>query len=316
MKIIVSIVGVIAVFWLLNVAYKRTNHFRKKFEHFRKFKEVPANLELVNFGSNYALFGFNYEGLGLNAFNFALGPQYLIYDFILLKKYAEHFRCGCVVLISFPPAVFCFDGVGRRDEKYYQILPRTLIPQYSWTKKITQVAFPLLSNPKVARFLIKDISASPVPFRANSEALCKEEAVARRDGWAKQFGLKDMVSDDFPLEVQRQFDKTITIVSEMIDFCLAQKFRPVLVIPPVSSSLRKLLGREFLNGALYGNIKKANGKNVPVLDYFTDEQFAEYSLYSNSDFMNETGARLFTKKVVRDLRSINYLPEGAVSERK
>lgn len=306
MNSVVFIGAVIIGFFLLNVAYKQTNHFRNKVEQLRKFNGVPADLELVNVGSNYALYGFNYTGFGLNAFNFALGPQYLMYDFILLKKYAEHFRRDCVVLITLPPAVFCFDGVGCRDDQYYHFLPRAFIPQYSWVKKISQAVFPLLSKPKALRFLLKDTSTSTISSRENTEAHCKEEAVSRRDGWIRQFGLKDMVADDFPGEVRRQFGKTVAIVSEMIDFCLAQKFRPVLVVPPVSSALRTLLGSEFLNAALYGNIKKANRANVPVLDYFNDEQFASFSMYRNSDFLTEEGGRIFTHRVIHDLKALGF----------
>ncbi len=93
----------------------------------------------------------------------------------------------------------------------------------------------------------------------------------------------------------------------MINFCIEQNLNPVLLIPPTSKSLCKLLSKSYLKRALYDNVERANTKNVPILNYLGNEQFMDYSLYTNSDFLNKKGANQFTKKVLEDLRSLYYL---------
>ena len=293
-------------FWLLNRVYKNTKHYKKRIEQINKFKKVPDNLELVNLGSNYAFYGYNYEGLGVRAFNAALQPQYLLYDFMILKSLAQKCSPGCVIIISLPPAVFCFDGLSWQDEKYYLCLPWKYIPRYTRLKRIARNEFPLLFSPKDAQYLVRKIR--PDVCSGSGEVHCEKEAAIRRDDWIRQFRLYGTTSDFFPADVVEQFDKTTAILYEMIYFCLEKGFRPVLVIPPVSGSLRKLLGQEFLRAALFDNIKKANTRNIPVLNYLGDEQFLHHSLYRNSDFLTIAGSRLFTQRVVGDLRKLNCLP--------
>jgi hypothetical protein len=309
MKILVffGIVFGAGLFWLLNVAYKRTNHYREDVGQCKKFRQIPSNLEVVNLGSNHALYGFRYEGLEKKGFNFALGPQCLFYDFNILKTFSGHLKKGCTVLIALPPCVFCFGEKGCDNSKYYHFLPSEMIPRFSWRRKIGDVYFPLLLKPKKVRFLIED-SPQTSP-KENTKDNAEKTAVVRRDAWMRQFGLSDMVSGDIPEELRLQFDQTTRIVSEMIDFCLNQGFKPVLVIPPVSEALRELLGGNYLDVALYDNIKKANVRNVPVLDYLRDDRFSDFSLYRNSDFLTESGSIFFTQAVFMDLESLGCFPE-------
>lgn len=290
------------VFVLLNFLYKNTEAYAAKFGEVAKFKRVPANLEMANLGSNHAKYGFNYDGLGVNGFNFALGPQYPWYDLALLKTYARHLKKGCHVLIVLPAAIFCCGDNCWETDKYYHFLPRGRIKDFSWRKKIGAI-FPLLAHPGQVRRLLKDIpSESPVE---NTPAHCEKEAIARRDGWIKQFGLRDMVSANFSEDHLRNFEKAVALVSQMIDFCRENGFRPVLVIPPASAALQKIMGEEFLRVALYENIRKANVGHAPVLDYLHDARFSDPSLYLNSDFLNNSGAVLFTRAVYDDLHRPN-----------
>ena len=289
-------------FVLLNFLYKNTKAFAAKFGEVAKFKRIPLNLEIANLGSNHAKHGFNYDGLGANGFNFALGPQYPWYDLAILKTYARHLKKGCRVLIVLPAAIFCCGDNCWETDKYYHFLPRKMIKDFSWMKKMGAI-FPLLAHPGQVRRLFRDVgSAGPVE---NTRAHCENAAIARRDGWIKQFGLIDMVSGNFSEDLLRQFEKAVALVSQIIDFCRENGFRPVLVVPPASAALQKLMGEEFLRAALYENIRKANGGHAPVLDYLHDARFSDHSLYLNSDFLNESGALLFTRAVYDDLQLLS-----------
>ena len=59
------------------------------------------------------------------------------------------------------------------------------------------------------------------------------------------------------------------------------------------------LGREFDNDAIT--------TDVPFLNYLDDAEFLDNDLYRNAFFLNDNGASKFTKRVVRDLKGIEYL---------
>ena len=93
----------------------------------------------------------------------------------------------------------------------------------------------------------------------------------------------------------------------MINYTLSNGLKPVIVVPPCSKELNDFFSDEFLKEILYSNIEKANKNIIPVLDYLKKPEFQDYHLYENSDFLNVNGRELFTKKVVADLKKINYL---------
>lgn len=63
-----------------------------------------------------------------------------------------------------------------------------------------------------------------------------------------------------------------------------------------------MISKEFMEVFLYENIRQANKKNIPVLDYIYDERFQDSELYINVDFLNGRGRKLFTKTVLDDLK--------------
>ena len=103
------------------------------------------------------------------------------------------------------------------------------------------------------------------------------------------------------------FRKTQSLLEEMINYSLSNELKPVIVIPPCSKELNDFFSEEFLNEILYSNVEKANKNLIPVLDYLKDPEFQDYYLYVNSDFLNVNGRELFTKRVVADLKKLNYL---------
>jgi len=93
------------------------------------------------------------------------------------------------------------------------------------------------------------------------------------DGWIKQFELEDTIKNNFSDKILKNFERTTNLVTEMIDYCLKNNFRPVLVTTPVSEILNNRMSNEFIQSFLCNNIKKANIQNVPFLDYLHDNLF-------------------------------------------
>ena len=56
-------------------------------EDYARIRRIPQHLDLINLGSNPAKYGLDYADTGVKAFNLAVGPQTLEYDFRMLKNY-------------------------------------------------------------------------------------------------------------------------------------------------------------------------------------------------------------------------------------
>ena len=132
-----------------------------------------------------------------------------------------------------------------------------------------------------------------------------QQARKRCSSWCRQFGLKDTVSDEIVPELEKIFIETRAVLTNMIQFCLDNGFKPVLVVTPVSQAMNECLSDAFIQKVLSANINMANTQKVPLLNYLRDERFQEISLYANNaDFLNARGRKLFTNVLLKDTRDL------------
>jgi len=302
----------IIVFFTLNKFYKNTNYFRNQFIQVEKFKDVPNNLEIINTGSSYAKYGFDYDHTSLKGFNFGLQPQSLSYDFKILKQYTPNLKKDCIILITLPDLVFGFldyDNENNNTKYFYFLDPKDII-HYSKFKYLIRLILPILTAKKPIRYIIKDVvrddSYNQIENLMTKDQV-EKDALLRVDGWKKQFGLDSTITCNYPKELKNMFLATTELVAEMIDYCLENDFKPVLIIPPTSKVINDMLSKKFMEECLYNNIKRSNKKAIPVLDYLYDERFQDYKLYINSDMLNRTGSEKFTKTVINDLKKLDLI---------
>ena len=303
--LLVILLGVIG-FFILNIVYKKTNSYKNEIKQLEKFiNGVPENLDIVNLGSSYARNAFEYKKIGINGFNFGLQPQSLSYDFRILKQYTKNLNKNCIVTIVLPDLVFGFLDYkdDRANTKYYYFLEPKYILNYSKIKYFLKMYFPLLYTPKRVYRIFKDVEK--INLEQNKNLLTFEEvekeAKNRVKGWEKQFNLKNMQNpEEIPEELRKIFLQTQSLLQEIINYCKENKFSPVLVVPPCSSVLNKLISKDFLNEALYKNNIESKGEAL-FLDYLNHEEFQDYKLYINSDMLNENGRIKFTKLFLKDL---------------
>ena len=302
----------IATFLILNMLYKRTNYYRNSLIQVEKFKAVPDNLEIVNTGSSYAKYAFDYSETALKGFNFGLQPQSLSYDFKILKQYAPNLKKKCIVQIVLPNLVFGFLDYenDNANTKYYHFLDTKAIINYSKFKYLTRIVFPIISARSSVRYIVKDVLKDD-SYNQSVNAMTKDQvekqALNRVEGWKKQFDLNSTVTCNYPDKLKNIFDDTTELVGNMIEYCLKNDFKPVLIIPPTSEIINNMLSKEFIEDVLYSNIIKSNKKCVPVLDYLYDKRFQDYKLYQNADFLNKIGRERFTKVVIDDLEKIGLI---------
>lgn len=301
-------------FFIVNILYKKTNYYQNLISNVKKFIDgVDNDIELASFGSSYSKYGILPNEIPTKkAFNFGIQPESIHYDFKMLKMYTNHLKKGCIVLLNIPNLVFTFVDYSseQANTKYYYFMDKQYIKNYKNYKKFLIKYFPILRNPYLLRYILKDVRKDDYDARIETKLDVegvKKEAILRIEGWKKNAKLNNTIDAKVSTEMRSTFEKTQKILEDMIEYCIANNFKPVIVIPPVSSVLLQMLSKEFMRTYLYDNIEKANKRKIPILDYLYREEMQDYKLYINADFMNVTGRKLLTKTIIQDLKSINYL---------
>ena len=91
------------------------------------------------------------------------------------------------------------------------------------------------------------------------------------------------------------------VLRGIMQFCMAKNLKPIVVMPPVHSSLTKYFTHSFRNNYIDSFIKETLHDSIPYLDYMDDRLFADKIYYSNSFFLNKRGRKLFTCRVLQDV---------------
>lgn len=306
-------------FLLANSPVKRTNWYKNVEPEFGKFpverwyrKNFERNYDIVNVGSSSALYAFDYEGLGVKAFNWAMQPQSMEYSFKILKMFHSILKLNGIVLIPFSP----FSGLSVKgkwneslNDRYYGILDPMLIDGFENVLRRRQ--YPLLTNTKLAiKRLIKD---EPPRNRQKKITIVTTREEFEKDAenwmaiWKNEFRILDLESPLSPENMAGRLSRK-NIVAEMIGFCMERDYQPVIVIPPVHSSLSALMTDRFKELYIYSFLREIQEcENIPLLDYLVDTNFQDSALYYNSFFLNKKGARLFTKVLLDDLKKMKVL---------
>jgi hypothetical protein len=293
--------------YAINDKYKTTWAYKNKFIDTLKFTaEIPYNLDIVNLGSNQPKFAFDYTECNVSGMNWAVGPQSFDYDFRLLKQYHSYLREGAKVLIPICPFGFFLDkySIDSEYHKYYVFFDSSLIHNYSKRTMALYVDYPVITAKKKLKSLVKDMKPDnrlDILSNTMNEDELKKDAHKWIDGWKQEFGVHDLDNTVLSKENINNIEKNITIIKEMIGFCIERSYRPVPLIIPVTEELGSLVPDSFVQEHILENIEKANYAGVPVLNYWKDSNFTSSDLYFNSFFFNKTGRRNFTAQVLKDI---------------
>lgn len=313
--IIILAVGILA-YILLNSIYKRSVAYKNANTAILKYqKEIPANLQLVNFGSTYSMYAFNsFDELSINAFNFAIDAQSLEMDERLLKKYASHIAPGATVIFGLAACVtFYRYSMVSNKTRYYEFLNKKDIPNYSLSSALRHY-FPL----SIGR--LKSMIGTTVRGQEANDIYAGYPSVLSRetieinmqrmaDGWINLFHLKNLEQKDESKENEKNKAFNTNLLRSMFEYCLNKGWKPVVVITPFSDVLNKHFGEEFVASSLGDMVKTANeGLGVELLDYRNHPSFQlDYSSFLDGGFrLNKKGSIKFVKLVLQDLNNRGY----------
>ena len=308
---ILFIIGILFLLLFLLNEYYYHIVLRNTQEH-KIMRGLKGKYDCVAFGSSYGLYGISFPEK-CKGYNFCLGGQFFYYTDKMLREYAPKcLKPGGTVFLVIADLVFARLGKGLyRPERYSFLLTRNSMGKdYSYLDYI-RMRFPFFLNRRAliqtVRTLVRGVDNSYELLEKNklNYEQTLQQARKRCSSWCRQFGLKDTVSDEIVPELEKIFIETRAVLTNMIQFCLDNGFKPVLVVTPVSQAMNECLSDAFIQKVLSANINMANTQKVPLLNYLRDERFQEISLYANNaDFLNARGRKLFTNVLLKDTRDL------------
>jgi hypothetical protein len=307
----------LAIIIFINSKYKRTNFYKnqffdvEKFVHLSSCVQADTKFDIINVGSTQPYFAFDYTGLTITGMNWAVRPQTFEYDFRILQQFHGFLKEQAFVLIpvcpfSFFVYRFSYNSI---NYKYYTFLEPESVNNYSLKTRRLYIDYPVITAGRNLKRLIRDvppdrrleIDSNPM----NSEQM-KNDAKRWMDIWLTQFSLGQIEVFSLSPKNEDAIQKNITILHEMIDFCLERGYRPVIMTLPASKELTGLFPQHFIDEYIQGNIKKANPRDVPVLNYWNNERFMASEYFCNAFLFNVKGRKEFTNTAINDLKEIAW----------
>ncbi|MBA2845990.1 hypothetical protein HNP88_000174 [Methanococcus maripaludis] len=306
-KSVVFGLGFMILLYSLNGMYISTNEY-KSLNDVYKFKNVPYNLELVNFGTSHGQKGIYYGENNTHAFNYALSSQIFYYDYALLTQYGDHLKNGCIVIIpvSYLSLYQNYSvSIPEQEPRYYGILdPKYL--SFTYGEYVRYQIFPVLSSGPNIRYILNDKESYSQEWEFDTKGSNEQEIHHDIDTRTKYHFIDKTSGDLKPYNNQSEY-----YLEKMVGYCNQNDYIPVLVTTPVTDDYRNAVPMEVIN-EFYPLINNLSRKyNVTYLDYsYCTNISSNYSLYLDSDHLDLTGRKKFTKLLVSDLKEIGLLDES------
>lgn len=320
MHIVVSfmrrVIRKLVYYALLSPLIRRTNWYKNLFVDdiypgniwYREHEE--RNFDLVVLGSSGAKWAFEFSEQNIKAMNWAQQPQTLVEDYNLLRNFHSILRKGGVVLITIMPFTGLNKQTGIHDAlKYLHVHSHEPIQPYLYDEAQRIAYIPFLMGKPAIKALIKYLIGKDEPLQKYTKAMVsynpmssaqlEENALSFINGWKAQFSIEDFDAPLTPVNQQgRNF--RVNLMRELIDFCTERTYKPVYIIPPVTSHLSQYYTPKFEETYVYGFLREVD-RDILLLDYSKDEELKQDDLFFNSFFFNSKGRKLFTRRVINDL---------------
>ncbi len=321
--LIIDCLAIIALilFLILNKGVKQTNWYKNVFVYTNQMCSnagyrdyLIRNLDIVNVGSNPARFAFHYDDvLGEN---WSTGNQGKEMDLEILKFRHSFIKRGGIVLLPIVPfsSVAGFLKKYKPEYlgiKYYAKFAKTLdsgqanrIPECR--KALRWIKYPLLFEPNSLRYILFDAQPDERLTICEQPLMMPqliEDARQMIEGWLKEFNLKS-INDSLSEELKEGIDNSVKKMQEIIDFLTERELQPVIVLPPMAAPLQDYFTESVKQRFIYDFIERINRPNVTFLDYSNEKDLQDPLLYFTSLFMNVRGRKLFTRRVLKDLKII------------
>lgn len=287
---------ILALYLVLDFLYRRTARYKNKFEDMKKINEYKKTpVEFINIGSTQARYAYEYEGV--KGLNLATNEQSVEYSFLMLKKYLPYLKRGGKVIISVSDMdLLLSSDLQERKYKYFGVLPvekRTLIKN---------ILFPLLFSINEIKYIFKDEKLYN-KFELDKNILKDdnekaEDCKRRIERWKKYGVISFDINTGFNI-INKNIDRNIEIIKNIIRFCKNEGYGVIVVTPPVSPFFGEYF-RDSFKDILNRPLEELGIKeNIEYYDFTKEEKFKEESLFLNTVCLNKNGRRKFTDIIVK-----------------
>ncbi len=300
------IVGILALF-ILTVAsavYKNGETYEGTYSGIEKYKSVPDAIDYANFGPSYGMNCFNYETIekkGKTGFNFALTMQDLYHDYAIYKTYENNFSDGAVVAIPLSYFSFCTDTEAPTGTRYYKILPREYIKDYTLEKYVSARFIPIYGK---GNALIRDLSNDMINsiMSKTVDSNTDDNTGTKQDKKSKQLS-KDSETRVFTIENGnlKIYGKYIETNEEMlvnwIEKMQKKGLKPVLLLTPYWYEYANGFDEELLKVSYIEPVLRIVEKTGVDYINFCDKEYDEFihtpEYFSNCDHISQKGSEAF-----------------------
>ena len=271
------------------------------------------NFDIVNLGSSSAKWAFDYSDTTVKGMNWAQQPQTLLEDFNLLRHYHSILRKGGYVIITIMPFTSLNKNTNVFDAiKYLKIDTQGEPIQPHKIKEAQKYAeYPILMKKSGVKALIKyflgrnfniNQSVNQLEYNPMTTEELEKDALNWVNIWKKQFEIVDF---DAPLTIKNKEGRNyrIKLMRDLIDFSTERGYNPIYVIPPVTNHLSQYYTSKFEETYIYSYLREID-RDISILDYSKDKSLMNDDLYFNSFFLNKQGRKLFSKRVLQDIKFI------------
>lgn len=315
--ILIPAAAVFAIYQL-NQAYKPINDGKYlDLDKFYFVGTIHQNIQVANIGSSHGAYDFDYSLIseqGYSCFNFGNTSQTYDYDYALLKEYGHYLLPDSVLFI--PVSYFSFNNeVVNTEEaealntRYYRILSPKNIPNYDPYVDLVTYRLPILSAGKdITKLFSKWFpnlpSFSIIAYAADNEVNVEKFVARTNDRYSRHFDNKEEYF--MPERIEELYD--------IIAFCQENDITPVLITTPFSGYYYDLVSPEFLEEFSNTVATISSDTGVNYYDYSNDERFRDnLNLFSDSDHLNEEGARYFMEVLTEEVTELERFGFGSLS---
>lgn len=296
---------------------KNTNVYKSWIKEKERYLSMSPHLDVINFGSSCDANNFDYRLWSATGFNFASAPQDIYYDNQLLHQYGNRVNPGGIVFISLSEFALVVDKYDIEDHnyKYYWYLDSERIPNYSSQKHKMLVTCPGFLDNKYLKLELKDFVKRMLKWDRKrgqrKEIGLEEQSVKMLNNWFSEFGWNN--GCDLRDEQKQSIERSWGMIQEDIEFCKRNGLFPIIVIPPFCSFLINLMPSEIIDECLWKYIRKLENDGIKVISFWNDKELQKPEYYSTPILLNETGKKIFNRKlqeVVMELTNKNYYMES------
>ena len=319
----ITVVLVLAVCLVVGASfvYKSGPTYEGTYSGIEKYDNVPSDIDFANFGPSYGMNCFNYETIqekGKTGFNFSLTMQDLYHDYALYKTYEENFSDGAIVAVPLSYFSFCSSTTSPTGNRYYKMLDRAYIKEYTLEKEVSTKYMPAYGNGKsLVRDLTNDfLNAIIKKSVATDSDKPKEEAKTEQ---SEKIAKLEKDSKSRVLTIENGNLKTLSnhipaneeILVNWISEMQAKGLKPVLLLTPYWHDYAHGFDEELLNTGYTAPVSRVIEKTgVDYID-FCSEEYSEYintpEYFTNCDHVSKEGSKAFMKLYVNWLEEKGWI---------